>query len=146
MEKELKDILKKTNGLGKVEPKHSKIMKAIRSKNNKNTEVRFRFNLVRRGIKGWKTQFGIYGTRPDFYFPNQKLAIFIDGCFWHGCPHCGHIPKTNSLFWEKKIELNKLRDLRNIEILSAYGLKVVRIWEHEIESDINLCLNKCGID
>src|ERR1035438_7375864 len=71
-------------------------MRAIRSRGNRSTEVRLRGAVVRRGIRGWtlhpKEVFGV----PDFFFKNCRVAIFVDGCFWHGCPRCGHVPKTNA--------------------------------------------------
>lgn len=70
--------------------------------------------------------------KPDFFFPSEKLAVFVDGCFWHGCPTCGHVPKSNSAFWRAKIQRNRERDESATEKLEAIGIKVIRFWEHEL--------------
>ena len=76
--------------------------------------------------------------RPDIIFPRQKLAIFVDGCFWHGCPIHGTNPVTNADFWENKIKGNIERDLRVTSQLKESGWIVIRIWGHEIKE----CLDK----
>jgi len=133
MEKYLKRLLK--NGVfAGVSPKRSRTMSAIRGKNNRSTELKIRMTLVRKGIRGWKCNARNLPGHPDFYFCKKRLAVFIDGCFWHGCPKCGHIPKTRSLFWKAKIQKNKKRDRLNSQILNKMGLNVLRIWEHEIKT------------
>ncbi|MBN1392458.1 MAG: DNA mismatch endonuclease Vsr [Sedimentisphaerales bacterium] len=112
----------------------SKTMSAIRGKNNRTTELCFRMALVRAGIKGWETNAEDLAGRPDFFFCKKRIAVFIDGCFWHGCPKCGHYPKTRSKFWKTKILRNKERDKRNRHILRKHGIKVVSIWEHFLAS------------
>ena len=87
--------------------------------------------LVRTGIKGWTLHPTITG-KPDFFFPKQRFALFVDGCFWHGCPRCGHIPSTRTLFWKNKIERNRVRDKRTVRILKADGIRSLRIWEHSL--------------
>jgi hypothetical protein len=74
----------------------------------------------------------IFG-RPDFYFPKQKLAVFVDGCFWHGCPKCFQMPSTNEEFWATKIQGNQKRDKRVNRKLKSLGISVVRIAEHELK-------------
>jgi DNA mismatch endonuclease, patch repair protein len=70
---------------------------------------------------------------PDFYFPQKKLAIFVDGCFWHACTRCGHVPKTRSSFWQLKFKRNRRR-ARIVAIkLRSEGVTVARFWEHEIK-------------
>jgi len=112
----------------------SRTMSLIRGRNNKSTELQFRMALVRGKIGGWTTNEPALPGKPDFYFKNRKLAIFIDGCFWHGCPVCGHIPKTNALFWKEKIRRNKLRDKRTQKSLSLQRIQVIRLWEHQIKN------------
>jgi DNA mismatch endonuclease (patch repair protein) len=56
----------------------------------------------------------------------------VDGCFWHGCPKCGHVPHTNSAFWHAKFSRNQQRDILNTKLLKRKGLRVVRIWEHSL--------------
>jgi DNA mismatch endonuclease (patch repair protein) len=70
-------------------------------------------------------------VRPDIVFTRAKIAIFVDGCFWHGCPAHGRRPKSNSHYWEAKIALNRDRDVRQGEALRSHGWHVVRVWEHE---------------
>src|SRR6266852_4727715 len=116
-----------------VTPVHSRRMGAVRRRGNKTTEMRLRAILVASGISGWKLHpKGLPGS-PDFYFPDRQLVVFVDGCFWHGCPLCGHIPSVNRPFWKAKILRNKQRDSENDRQLIQAGLRVVRIWEHELQ-------------
>lgn len=69
-------------------------------------------------------------VRPDIVFPRLRLAVFIDGCFWHACPEHGNIPRVNSSYWVPKLERNLLRDRRVNEHLRQAGWTVLRIWEH----------------
>jgi DNA mismatch endonuclease, patch repair protein len=69
--------------------------------------------------------------RPDLVFPRQRVAVFVDGCFWHGCPDHGTRPVTNADYWLLKIEANRRRDRRNTVTLEAHGWTVFRMWEHE---------------
>jgi DNA mismatch endonuclease, patch repair protein len=126
-----------------VSPVRSRTMSAVRGKNNRTTELRFRMALVRASLNGWTMHASLPG-RPDFYFPAANLAVFLDGCFWHGCKHCGHIPKTNSVFWSMKIERNQARDRRNTRLLQKRGSLVVRVWEHSIKDpkELGRILNK----
>jgi DNA mismatch endonuclease, patch repair protein len=117
----------------------SRIMRAVRSKGNKTTEKRLRFALVRQGIGGWIMHSQMAGT-PDFFFPAARLVVFVDGCFWHGCQACGHIPAVNRPYWKAKIERNRERDLANTQQLVAEGFSVIRIWEHELSRDIMECV------
>lgn len=69
-------------------------------------------------------------VRPDIVFTRRRVAIFVDGCFWHSCPDHGSRPKTNESYWSPKLAKNVERDLRNTSLLEAAGWRVVRIWEH----------------
>jgi DNA mismatch endonuclease (patch repair protein) len=104
-------------------------MRAIRSRGNQSTEWRLRSLLIRNGYRGWKLHASELAGKPDFVFRASRVVIYIDGCFWHGCPLCGHTPKTNSEYWEAKIARNKQRDKRNTRYLRAQGFTVIRIWE-----------------
>jgi DNA mismatch endonuclease (patch repair protein) len=84
-------------------------------------------------ISGWKIREAAITGKPDFYFPEHRIAVFIDGCFWHGCPKCFKAPKQNALFWKEKIGRNRKRDLFVRRRLKSDGITVVRLWEHEIE-------------
>jgi DNA mismatch endonuclease, patch repair protein len=70
-------------------------------------------------------------VRPDVVFVRQRLAIFVDGCFWHGCPTHGTAPRANANYWALKIQSNRQRDRRNTEALREAGWTVIRAWEHE---------------
>lgn len=72
--------------------------------------------------------------KPDFVIPSLKLIIFVDGCFYHGCPSHGHVPKSNTAYWKTKIERNTRRDAANRRKLRAMGYAVWRFWEHELEN------------
>jgi len=141
MEKRLKKHL--PGGTFKnVPPARSRTMKAIRGHNNKTTELRFKMALVRACIKGWRMRPKELAGRPDFFFPAQNLAVFIDGCFWHGCPKCGHFPKTNASFWKAKIMRNRERDAEVTRKLEAEGIEVVRFWEHEVGTSLEECVHE----
>ena len=75
--------------------------------------------------------------KPDVVFPRQNVAIFVDGCFWHGCPEHGAIPKTNTRFWRTKIGNNVKRDRVVNQSLMSIGWTVIRLWEHEIENNLD---------
>jgi len=111
-------------------------MRAIRAEGNKSTEVRFRLALVRAQLKGWKLRPKGLPGKPDFYFPAQRVAVFVDGCFWHGCPDCrsGRVLKTNTPYWSAKIQRNRERDREHAEALANVGIRVFRVWEHELNA------------
>jgi DNA mismatch endonuclease, patch repair protein len=129
----------------KIAPDRSRIMSAVRGKGNRTTEVRLRMALVRAGISGWvlhpSDQFG----RPDFFFGAADVAVFVDGCFWHGCPRCGHVPTSNREFWKLKLSRNKQRDRRVNTVLRRSGRVVLRFWEHEVHSDLGACAGKVAV-
>ena len=83
------------------------------------------------GISGWRRKQPLFG-KPDFVFRKQRVAVFVDGCFWHACPLHGTMPKTNTEFWVAKISKNQLRDQLVNETLTKKGWMVLRIWEHEL--------------
>ena len=108
------------------------VMKANKRANTK-PEVLIRTHLHRAGYR-FRKDFNIKingkNYRPDIAFTKQKVAIFIDGCFWHLCPIHGHIPKTNIHYWEPKLKKNSERDKNSNKVLRKAGWKVVRVWEH----------------
>lgn len=120
-------------------------MRAVKGKGNKTTERALRMGLVRMGLRGWVTTPYDVPGKPDFLFPEEKLAIFVDGCFWHGCPNCGHIPKKNTAFWETKIQRNKQRDEKNNQRLTALGYVVLRFWEHDLSGGARSCVERVAI-
>jgi DNA mismatch endonuclease (patch repair protein) len=80
--------------------------------------------------------------KPDFVIEQRHVAIFVDGCFFHGCPHCGHIPRTNRAYWAAKIARNKQRDSAISRALRALGYRVIRIWECQLKRRPTWCLNR----
>lgn len=79
---------------------------------------------------------------PDLIFPSAKIAVFVDGCFWHGCPQHGSRPKIREEFWAAKITRNQARDLEVDEALTTLGWSVVRLWEHEIKANLIECVER----
>lgn len=93
------------------------------------------------GITGWRRNSKVTG-KPDMVFPAKKIAVFIDGCFWHKCPLDFKLPKTNRGFWLKKINANAKRDKKIGKKLREKGWKVIRIWEHDIKKKPEYCLSR----
>jgi len=113
--------------------KRSQVMAAIRSSGNRVTELRLMEIFRSRGIIGWRRNQKMIG-KPDFVFRTRKVAVFVDGCFWHGCRwHC-RMPKSRQDFWKPKISRNKARDRKVTSLLRRQGWRVVRIWEHSLRS------------
>lgn len=110
----------------------SALMSKVRSRGNQSTERSVEAVLRANKIKGWKKHAKNVPGRPDFYFPKARLAVFVDGCFWHACPKCGRIPKSRVSFWAAKIAGNQKRDNRIRRLLWKKGFAVLRIWEHEV--------------
>lgn len=114
--------------------KRSEVMSKIRGKGNKDTELLLVKLLRANGISGWRRHYPIVG-KPDFAFPKLKLAVFVDGCFWHGCPKHGVQPKSNQEFWLTKLNANKARDRKVNRLLRSKGWHVLRIWEHDLTKE-----------
>ncbi len=125
---------------GNVSATHSKRMGAIKGRGNRTTEARFRAMLMRTGIRGWKMCNEEIKGKPDFYFPESRVAVFLDGCFWHGCQTCGHVPSVNRPFWKAKIERNQRRDRETDAQLFQIEIVVLRFWEHELKDSLEKCI------
>ena len=111
--------------------KRSEVMARIRGRGNKATELALAKLFRRHGITGWRRNQAVFG-KPDFIFPKIKLAVFVDGCFWHGCPKHATKPKTNRAFWRRKFSRNKKRDALVTRTLRRTGWRVLRVWEHTL--------------
>lgn len=109
----------------------SKVMSRIRGRGNRGTELAFARLLRMHGITGWRRHQPVYG-KPDFVIYKARLAIFVDGCFWHRCPKHGTSPRNNEGFWRKKLDANVARDHQVNRWLRKSGWRVVRIWEHDL--------------
>jgi DNA (cytosine-5)-methyltransferase 1 len=116
-------------------------MSRIRSEKT-GPEMRLHGLLISRGLGDFEMQPKRVLGRPDFYFPNRKAAIFLDGCFWHGCRTCFQVPKTNRKFWNSKIESNIVRDRAINKKLAALGTTVIRIKEHDLKENPDGVLNQ----
>lgn len=115
------------------ETERSHRMSLIKSKGNKSTELALVRQFRRERLTGWRRNYDLYG-KPDFVFPAQRVAVFVDGCFWHGCKEHRRLPKTNQDYWREKMNRNVNRDSHVIEVLRAKGWNVVRVWEHDIKN------------
>lgn len=96
-------------------------------------EMVLRRELHRQGLRFRVDYAPIAGVpcRADIVFPRARVAVFVDGCFWHACPEHGNLPRANEEWWRAKLDVNVARDRRTDETLSAKGWHVIRIWEHE---------------
>ena len=137
-----------------TQAKRSDVMSRIRSRGNKDTELALMSVFRAHRITGWRRQVEVrslkvegrrivpartsqltpltFRVRPDFVFPKLRLAVFVDGCFWHGCPLHETKPRNNAAFWRKKFAANKARDRLVTRTLRRAGWRVLRIWEHEL--------------
>ena len=111
--------------------KRSEVMAAVRSQGNRATELRLIWLFRRHGIIGWRRKQKLVG-KPDFVFHHERVAVFVDGCFWHGCPHHCRKPKGNPGYWRSKIAGNQARDALVTRTLRRAGWRVLRVWEHEL--------------
>jgi DNA mismatch endonuclease, patch repair protein len=113
----------------------SRNMTSIRSKGNASTELALLRLLRNARISGWRRHLNLPG-KPDFAFPSQRLAVFIDGCFWHGCPRCYRMPEDNRPYWEAKVNSNRRRDRRRTRELRSLNWRVIRVWEHCLKTPV----------
>jgi DNA mismatch endonuclease (patch repair protein) len=129
----------------------SALMAKVRGRGNATTEEALRRLFRADGHVGWRRQVTLRGkradgeawrVRPDFVFRARRLAVFVDGCFWHGCPRHGTWPQDNRAFWVRKFRLNRARDRRNTRDLRAAGWRVLRLWEHELRAKAQTALRR----
>ncbi|MBI5429557.1 MAG: DNA mismatch endonuclease Vsr [Nitrosomonadales bacterium] len=126
--------------------KRSEVMSLIRSRGNKATELRLIEIFREHGITGWRRNQPILG-KPDFTFRRERVVVFVDGCFWHGCPRCYQRPKSNRKFWDEKIAANRKRDRRVNRELRGLGWRVVRVWEHQLNNSARIAVRvKCALE
>lgn len=113
----------------------SKIMAAVRTRHG-TAEKRMEGLLRSNRLSGFRRQWPVLG-KPDYVWPQLRVALFIDGCFWHGCP-CKRPPKQNARYWKEKIVANRRRDLRVSRRLRREGWTVLRVWECKVEQPFAL--------
>jgi len=106
-------------------------MSRVKGRGNAATELRLIRIFGEHRITGWRRHVAIFGN-PDFVLPKARLAVFVDGCFWHGCPMHASYPSSNRTFWKKKLVRNKDRDRLVNRILRTKEWRVIRIWQHEL--------------
>jgi DNA mismatch endonuclease (patch repair protein) len=106
-------------------------MSRVRSRGNTSTEKKLITLLREEEIIGWRRHLPLPGT-PDFVFPKHRVAVFVHGCFWHGCPKHIQFPSTRASWWRRKLERNKARDRIAARTLRSSGWTVVRIWECDL--------------
>lgn len=122
--------------------KRSDIMSKVRSKNNKSTELKLIQIFKENNIKGWRRHYPVKG-HPDFVFLDKKIAIFVDGCFWHGHDCRNTRPSDNAEYWNKKRERNMKHDKEVTALFEQRGWTVIRIWECELKNkNIDLLIKK----
>ncbi len=115
----------------------SRVMAAVRSKGNASTELRLLAYFRQNRITGWRRGYPLPG-KPDFVFLSRRVAVFVDGCFWHSCKRCFRMPVVNRDYWRTKIRSNRARD-REVDVqLSTMGWKVLRIFECTLRNEILL--------
>ncbi len=120
--------------------RRSKLMSRIKSKNT-SPEIKLRRYLRSQGLRYRLHDRSVPGT-PDISNKSKKIAIFVDGCFWHGCPRCYVMPKSNETYWINKMQYNKNRRIAVKRILQRNKWNVVEIWEHEIMRSSNILHRK----
>lgn len=112
--------------------KRTEIMSHVKGSRNASTEERLIAMFRTYGVKGWRRKYKVYG-KPDLVFHREKVAVFVDGCFWHGHDCRNTRPKQNEEFWRRKISRNMERDEVVTKHLEELGWTVFRIWECELK-------------
>ncbi|WP_211453354.1 very short patch repair endonuclease [Collimonas antrihumi] len=111
--------------------KRSEVMGRIRSQDNLSTEGRLIAIFRANKVSGWRRRQNLLG-KPDFVFRECRVCVFVDGCFWHGCPKCYRRPSSNQSYWDQKVQRNAARDRFVSRELKKQGWQILRIWEHQL--------------
>ena len=120
----------------------SRIMSANKGKNTK-PELILRQLLYDSGLRGYRLHWKKAPGRPDIAYPGRKLAIFVNGCYWHRCPYCKlPLPKSNTAWWRKKFKANKERDSKKEKALKDAGWIVLTVWECQMKKDLQKVLDR----
>ncbi len=129
----------------------SRVMASVRSQGNHSTEGVLATAMRRQRLTGWRRHSIVSAltvdgerirVRPDFVFRACRVAVFVDGCFWHVCPKHFAIPKTRRTFWRRKLLGNRSRDFVVTRTLRDAGWTVIRFWEHETKANITNCVKR----
>ena len=122
--------------------KRSEVMSRIRGHGNKDTELALMRLFRSHGITGWRRKYIVFG-KPDFVFPKLRVAVFVDGCFWHACPICQpSLPSSNSDFWKEKFAKNRARDIKKNRELTTIGWTSLTIWECELKNSFRSAIKR----
>jgi DNA mismatch endonuclease, patch repair protein len=121
--------------------KRSEVMSHIRGRGNRDTELALVQLLRMHKITGWRRHEHLLG-KPDFTFRKERVIVFVDGCFWHQCPHHCNLPVNNRQFWQRKLNANKARDKTINHALRQKGWTVLRIWEHDVAKRPDVCVRR----
>ncbi len=120
----------------------TRVMRANKGKDTK-PELKLRMALRSAGFPGYRLNWKKAPGRPDIAYPGRKVAIFVNGCFWHRCPHCNlPLPKSHTDFWREKFERNVERDARKTSELEAMGWTVITVWECELKKHLDKVISK----
>jgi DNA mismatch endonuclease (patch repair protein) len=119
--------------------KRSAVMSQIRGHGNKDTELALMKLFRKHQVKGWRRHQPIFG-KPDFVFTETRVAVFVDVCFWHGCPRCYRRPASNQEYWDNKFRQNRQRDKLVNRVLRKRGWIVIRIWAHQLHHESSVIL------
>lgn len=119
----------------------SEIMSRVKSNGNKSTEEELIKYFRAFGIVGWRRHYPVKG-HPDFVFPKKKIAVFVDGCFWHGHDCRNTRPADNKEYWDKKRERNIKHDKAITELFEKRGWTVIRVWECELKKKNHAILDE----
>lgn len=111
----------------------SMVMARVRGRDNMSTEIRVAGLMRAAKVAGWRRHSRMFG-KPDFVFQRARVALFVDGCFWHGCPRCNRVPASSASFWRAKIQRNKGRDKEVNRQLRKRGWNVVRVRECQLKA------------
>jgi DNA mismatch endonuclease (patch repair protein) len=114
-----------------VDPVDARRLRAVRGRGNRSTDQRFVELMTAAGIEGWSLHHQD-GRPADAWFSRERIAVFLDGCFWHACERCAHRPTKNGGYWREKRAINRARDLRIDEELRRRGVVVLRFFECEL--------------
>ncbi len=125
--------------------RRSWIMSRIKSRGNESTEEALVRVFRREKVTGWRRNYDLFG-HPDFVFPLESVAVFVDGCYWHGHPTRCRLPATNREYWATKIDRNRARDRKVSRILRQSGWRVIRIWKHLVDQPRTIARVRRALD
>lgn len=121
--------------------KRSEVMSRIPGRGNRQTELALATLLRKSGVTGWRRNQRLFG-KPDFVFRKSRIAVFVDGCFWHGCPRHLKMPSNNRAFWKRKLTGNRRRDRLVNRVLRRRGWCVIRVWGHDLTKNPQRCIER----